>query len=130
MNGNLALKIQDNDFLNFIMGSDVIFLQETWLCPSQEDSLPLPSGYVIAARSHPDEKTFTRQWGGVAVLIQNDIPYTVVKDISAPDLLFLSLNFCFLINAYLAPSASCWSDWMDVDPEQRLQEALAYCCAS
>ena len=64
------------------------------------------------------------------MLIQDDIPHSVVDKVSAPDLLVLNLSFCFLISAYLAPAGLYWEAWMDVDPEQRLQEALAYCCAS
>jgi exonuclease III len=130
VNGNLALKIRDDNFVRFITGSDVIFLQETWLRPSQDDTLPLPEGYHLVARSRPDDKTFGRQWGGTVALIRDDIPHSVVTVISAPDLLVLNLSFCFLISAYLPPSGSYWSAWSDVDPEQRLQEALAYCCAS
>ena len=130
MNGNLALKIRNKDFRELILGADVIFLQETWLRPSQEDSLELPQGFVLAARSRPDERTFTRQWGGVAVIVRSDIPHSVVVDVSTPDLLVLDMNVCFLIGAYLPPSGSYWGAWTDVDPEQKLQEAIAYCCAS
>ena len=130
VNGNLTLKIRDEGFIKFIMGSDVVFLQETWLRPSQEDSLLLPCGYLLVARSRPDDKSFGRQWGGIVALIRDDVPHSVVTDLSAPDLLVLNVHFGFLISAYLPPSGSYWNFWTNVDPEQRLQEAIAYCCAS
>jgi hypothetical protein len=52
------------------------------------------------------------------------------QGVSAPDLLELDLDYCFVIASYLPPSGSNWHSWMETDPELRLQEALAYCVAS
>jgi hypothetical protein len=72
----------------------------------------------------------THQWGGAAVLFRHDIPLTVLQGVSAPDLMVLDLGFCFLVASYLPPRSSNWHTWSDTDPEQLLQEALAYCSAS
>lgn len=130
INGNLAVKIRENDFLRSLTEFNIVFLLETWLRLSQEDSLPLPNGFLFMAQSRPDDKMFTQQWGGVAVLFCDDIPLSVLHGVSAPDLLVLDLGFCFLIASYLPPKGSNWAGWTDIDPEQRLQEALAYCAAS
>jgi hypothetical protein len=130
VNGNLALKIREPTFLSFISRCDVVFLLETWLRPSQEDTLPLPRGFRFLAQSRPDNNLYGRQWGGVGVLIRDDVPHSLVLGVSAPDILVLDLGFCFIVGAYLPPVDSQWHTWSDVDPEQRLQEAMAYCTAA
>ena len=130
INGNLALKIREPDFLRSISECDVAFLLETWLHPTQEDSLPIPKGFLLVARSRPVDNLLSHQWGGVVALFRDNIPVTVVHGVSAPDLLVLDLTSCFLVASYLPPKASNWHTWSDIDPEQRLQEALAYCSAS
>ena len=124
------MKIRERDFLSSLYGCDIVFFLETWLRLSQEDSLPLPKGFLFIAQSRPDDIVFAHQWGGVAVLYRDDIPLSVVQGVSAPDLLVLDLDFCFLIASYLPPRTSNWLAWTAIDPEQRLQEALAYCAAS
>ena len=130
VNGNLCLKIRECDFLASLSDCDIALLLETWLHPAQEVTLPLPPGFLLVARSRPTNNQLSRQWGGVAVLYRVDIPLTVVQGVSAPDLLVLDLGFSFVVASYLPPKGSNWHAWTDVDPEQRLQEVLAYCAAS
>jgi exonuclease III len=87
-------------------------------------------GFLFIAQSRPDNASFLHQWGGVGVLVRDDIPHALVPGVSAPDLLVLDLTCCFLVGAYLPPVGSHWDTWTAVDPELRLQEALAYCTAS
>jgi exonuclease III len=130
INGNLALKIREHDFIRFISEGDVVLLLETWLLPGQENTLSLPIGFLLVASSRPVVNQLARQWGGVAVLYRDDIPLTVVQGVSAPDLLVLDLGYCFVVGSYLPPKGSNWHTWTDTDPEQRVQEALAYCAVS
>lgn len=118
INGNLALKLREPDFVRSIFECDVALLLETWLHPTQEDSLPIPRGFLLVARSRPIDDLLSHQWGGVVALFRDVIPVTVIHGVSAPDLLVLDLCSCFLVASYLPPKASNWHTWSDVDPEQ------------
>jgi exonuclease III len=130
VNGNLGLKIHEQEFLQSFSHCDITILLETWLHPGQEDSLPVPKDFVLVAHSRPVDSRLSHQWGGVAVLFHKDLPLTVVQAVSAPDLIVMDLEFCYVIASYLPPKNSNWQSWSDTDPEQRLLEALAYCGTS
>lgn len=128
---NLAVKIRDPSFIHLIGSHDVVMFQETWLRPTQEETLPLPDGYKIFSMSRPDSLYYTADhpWGGVAVVLRNSIACTVVTRLSSPDLLVLDMDDFFLICAYLLPVNSSWEQWSEVDPQILLAEAITACAS-
>jgi ribonuclease HI len=52
------------------------------------------------------------------------VPYKILTHLCAPDLLALDLHHLSLIGTYILPKGSNWTEWTDVDPEIKLQEAV------
>ena len=57
VNGHLALKVTKQSLSSLITSHAVTFLLETFLCPMQEETLVLPHGYHVVAKSRPDPLT-------------------------------------------------------------------------
>lgn len=128
-NGHLALKISHTYFVDMITSNDICFIQETYLSPSQEDALPLPSGYTIATRSRPVKARGRLPAGGVAVVVKDSIPYMLCSDFSSPDLIVMDFHSFFFIGAYIVPQNSNWRKWSSVDPALKFAEAVTFCTA-
>jgi hypothetical protein len=67
--GRLASNLSHPAFLESLKNHDINFFQETHLYPSQELSLPLPSGYEVFAVARTPSLTFEKQWGGVVAIV-------------------------------------------------------------
>jgi hypothetical protein len=96
----------------------------------KEDTLPLPVGFSVVAKACPDLPHMQKQWGGVLVVIQDNVPYSIIESVSCPDLLVLDLDTCFLMGVYLPPVSAFWQDWSDIEPERKVAKAMAFCTAS
>nr|GAT54355.1 predicted protein [Mycena chlorophos] len=130
IDGRLALKLADPEFVGLVTEGDIVFIQETFLREEEERTLDIPNGYEVVARARPDIPGADTVWGGVVVLVRRGIPYTVVNELSAPDIIVLDLIDMFFVGSYVLPAGSKWQEWSDVDPERRLVEALTFCAAA
>lgn len=129
--GHYALKLADSAETGAaaLQMIDIAVIQETFLLPGQEESLPIPSGYRVYAKSRP-QYSHRLPGGGVLAIVHSSLRCDVCESVSAPDLLVLDFHTWFLIAAYVPPTTSRWMRWTDVDPVQRLQEAVAYCTSN
>ncbi|KAJ7863648.1 hypothetical protein B0H14DRAFT_3444007 [Mycena olivaceomarginata] len=126
--GDLPIKIREKSTIKLINSNNVVFLQETWLRPEQEHSLPLPPGFILVARSRGNGGSMRRCRGGVAAIIRATLRFKVLEGISGPDLIALELENIFLVGTYIAPSTNhSWGTWSDVHLSVRFNEALAWC---
>jgi len=110
-----------------ITSNDICFIQETYLSPSQEEALPLPSGYTIIMNSRPVKARGRLTARGVAVVIKDSIPFTLCRDFSRPDLIVVDFHSFFLIGAYILPQNSNWQKWSTVDPALKFAVAVVLC---
>nr|GAT47627.1 predicted protein [Mycena chlorophos] len=130
IDGRLALKLTDPDFVEIVKEADIVFIQETFMRNDEELTLDLPQGYDVVARARPDIPGSNAIWGGVTVLIRRGIEYRVVEHLTAPDIIVLDLGNMFFVGSYVLPAGSNWQAWTDIDPKIRLAEALTYCSSA
>lgn len=110
---------------------DIVFFQETWLLPDQEETLPLPDDYSIIAMSHPARRLDRgHPWGGVAIVIRDEVPHTFLAQHSRPDLIALDLDSFNLIGGYVCSTTTDWMEWSDMHPEIALAESVVAACST
>ncbi|KAJ6519049.1 hypothetical protein C8R45DRAFT_1117018 [Mycena sanguinolenta] len=124
IHGRLAVKIHEPDIVRLIEDNDVVIFQETFLRIGEERTLSLPPGFEIVAMSCRDRPGLKCAGGGVAAVIRVGTPYKLLSHLCAPDLIALDLVHLTLVGAYILPEASNWSEWTDVDPKNRVAEAV------
>ncbi|RDX44986.1 DNase I-like protein [Lentinus brumalis] len=122
--GSFAVKASAPWFHNFVRQWDIVCVQETHLCPDQEDLLDLPPGYSCLARSRPQSDFMTNQRGGVLMIFRAELPIKDVTPSATSDLLAVEIGTVTLLNVYLPPSNTAWTRALRVPPEQQLVEYL------
>jgi exonuclease III len=125
VDGRLAANLTRPDFLAELEEYDINFFQETHLYPSQEETLPLPSGYDVFAVAREPSAQFKKQGGGVAAIFRRSLPVEMDAKLSGPDLLVLNIGVVSLFCAYILPMRAAWSGWSEVHPMDKLNESLA-----
>ncbi|KAJ7764903.1 hypothetical protein B0H16DRAFT_1454701 [Mycena metata] len=125
VNGRLAANLSHPDFFSKVSDYDVNFFQETHLYPSQELTLPVPSGYDVFAVARTPSLTFGKQWGGVVAMVRTDLELSVDEILSGPDLLVLKAGAATIFSAYVLPHGSPWEEWASVAPLEKLAQSIA-----
>lgn len=125
IHANLAKELSTPQFCDIIKEHDIILLQETFLCPEQEDSLHLPDGYVIFALSQENSAGMAQQGGGVATIVQSSLAPKCLPCTAKSDLLPILIGNLMLINVYIPSCSFSWTAGDDGTPEQPLNECLA-----
>ncbi|KAJ7899470.1 hypothetical protein B0H14DRAFT_2556547 [Mycena olivaceomarginata] len=98
---------------------------QTHLYPSQELSLPLPSGYDVFAVARTPSLTFEKQWGGVVAIVRRSLGICLDDALSGPDLLVLKTGPVCIFGAYVLPAGSSWEGWSPVHPLEKLEQSVA-----
>ncbi|KAF7303939.1 Reverse transcriptase domain-containing protein [Mycena indigotica] len=127
IHGNLPLKLTQADIVALIEANDVVAFLETWMRQEEEESLPIPDGYDVVVRSRADYEDGLQQHGGLVVVLKADLMFTVLEDLSTSEQIVLDFSYFYVVFAYLCPEGSDWEKWTDMDPKERIAEALAYC---
>ncbi|KAJ3850384.1 hypothetical protein EV368DRAFT_66658, partial [Lentinula lateritia] len=130
IHGRLILKLHDPVFLQYVEKFDIVIVEETWLQPGQEDSLPLPKGYDIISSPRPDRLQLKRAGGGVAAIFRSSLDIDARSDLSTPDVVVVETPDYFLIGGYLLPSGSPYGDWSEIDPKESMASVITRCCSS
>ncbi len=127
IHGELDLMLRSPSDLKLLQEFDIILLQETWLLPDQDTTLPIPDGYSFISFPHPDPEIsgMRRPSGGLAVMYRSAIEVVVCKELSSSESLVLDLDDLTIILSYLTPRNSKWSDVMEEDPGDILEGVLA-----
>lgn len=82
INGDLELKLDDENFVALLKDCDVVLLQETHLLPSQHESLCWPRGYAVYSCPRPFPPHLDQQWGGVLALVRSSVHHEFRADIA------------------------------------------------
>ncbi|KAJ3886769.1 hypothetical protein GG344DRAFT_81385 [Lentinula edodes] len=130
IHGRFILKLRNPAFLKYITTFDIIVVEETWLRPGQEDSLPLPEGYDIISSPRPDCHALKRAGGSVAVIFRSSLAIEVRSDLCAPDVVVVETADYRIIGGYLLPSGSYYGDWSEVDPKESIASIITQCASS
>lgn len=126
VHGDLVVKMLSPEFLELLLMFDIILIQETHLCPEEEETISVPKGFRFFARSRKTVEKWEHQHGGVCVFIRKEFKVSV-SPLSSPDILVLDLGGLWIINAYILPASSNWSSWTDVSPEDKFLETVRLC---
>ncbi|KAK7050319.1 hypothetical protein R3P38DRAFT_2361496, partial [Favolaschia claudopus] len=82
INGAFPLKMSCPQFRRKIEKFDINLFQETHLRPDQHDTIQLPVGYSILARTRRGRSSFEKSWGGVAAVFKSSLKIRHREDLS------------------------------------------------
>jgi hypothetical protein len=126
LDGWLAAGLTNSQFVEFVRSLDVLFVQETHLREEQHDTIEVPDGFKLYARSRR-RRLPGCPYGGVAALVRASMPSSLRDDLCGPDFIAVQVGDTVFYNSYMLPdnSTSNIDEWSDIHPWDALVASIA-----
>jgi hypothetical protein len=124
------MNLQRDSFLRHLAQCDVLAIQESWLVDEQAPALSLPPGWNIVTRSRAAKQSFSHAGGGIAIIYREVLgPIRILENVSGSEILAIEADRFCLISFYRAVDRSPYRGGLNTTPEERIEDAVAFCSA-